>query len=170
MKSSIGFSLVEVLVAILVLAIGLVGLATLQMAGLRSNQTAYYRSVATELAYDMIDRMRANAVGVTAGYYKQTAVGSSGDASKCENDPSKSCSASELAGYDLARWNNALAAGLPSGQGIVCLDSTPEIGTATSPACDGSSNVYAIKIWWADDRSVGAATTQGFVTSFQLGN
>ena len=118
----------------------------------------------------MIDRMRANAVGVTAGNYKQAAVGSSGTASLCENNLNATCSPSDLAGYDLKRWNNALAAGLPSGQGIVCLDSTPEIGSAASPACDGSSNVYAIKIWWTDDRSVGAAATQGFVTSFQLGN
>ena len=64
-----GFSLVELLVAILVLAIGLVGLAALQIAGVRSNQIAYYRSIATQFAYDMADRMRANPVGVADGAY-----------------------------------------------------------------------------------------------------
>jgi len=48
------------LVAMLVLAIGLLGLAGLQVVGLRNNQSAYLRAQATQLAYDMADRMRTN--------------------------------------------------------------------------------------------------------------
>ena len=55
-----GATLIEVLVAMLVLSIGLLGLAGMQMTALKSNQSAYYRSQATVLAYDIIDRMRAN--------------------------------------------------------------------------------------------------------------
>ncbi len=55
-----GFTLVEVLVALIVLAIGLLGLAQLQARGLKFNQDAYVRSQATTLAYEIIDRMRAN--------------------------------------------------------------------------------------------------------------
>jgi type IV pilus assembly protein PilV len=55
-----GFTLVEVLVAVLVLAVGLLGLAGLQLASMKSNHSAYRRSQATIAAYDLLDRMRAN--------------------------------------------------------------------------------------------------------------
>src|SRR5574343_439121 len=60
MKTYTGFTLIEVLIAMLVLAIGLLGLATLQTYSLRSNLSAYTRGQATQLLYDMSDRMRAN--------------------------------------------------------------------------------------------------------------
>jgi len=55
-----GFTLLEVLVAILVLSIGLLGLAGLMASSIRNNHSAYQRTQATWLAYDMIDRMRVN--------------------------------------------------------------------------------------------------------------
>jgi type IV pilus assembly protein PilV len=55
-----GFTLVEVLVAALVLAVGLLGLAGLQLASMKSNHSAYLRSQATVAAYDLLDRMRAD--------------------------------------------------------------------------------------------------------------
>ena len=64
-----GFSLLKVMVAMLVLSIGLIGIAGLQMAGLRSNQNAFLRSQATILASDIIDRMRVNTQGVQNGNY-----------------------------------------------------------------------------------------------------
>jgi type IV pilus assembly protein PilV len=60
MKTGAGFTLIEVLVAMVVLTVGLLGLAGLQATSLKNSQNAYYRSVATQLAYDMADRMRAN--------------------------------------------------------------------------------------------------------------
>ena len=64
-----GFTMVELLVAVLVLSIGLLGLAGLQAAGLRNNQSAYLRSQATILAYDVADRMRATRAAAAAGAY-----------------------------------------------------------------------------------------------------
>ncbi|PTN38085.1 type IV pilus modification protein PilV [Desulfonatronum sp. SC1] len=55
-----GFSLLEVLVGLLILAIGLLGLAALQVRSLQHNNDAYFRSQATLMSYDIIDRMRAN--------------------------------------------------------------------------------------------------------------
>jgi len=167
MNRMTGFSLVELLVAVLIFAIGLVGLAALQLVGIRSNQTAYHRSIATQLAYDMADRMRSNPVGVAGGKYTTVTPGS--DKYQCENATS-TCTPEQLAAYDLKRWNDELAARLPGGKGIVCLDSTPEIGDSTAVPtshCDGLKNVYAVKIWWDDNRT--GSTTQGFVTSFQFG-
>lgn len=64
-----GASLIEVLVAVVVLSLGLLGLAGLQMTSLRSNHSAYLRSQATLLAYDLTDRMRADCSGMGAGRY-----------------------------------------------------------------------------------------------------
>ncbi|OUS06711.1 type IV pilus modification protein PilV [Gammaproteobacteria bacterium 42_54_T18] len=64
-----GFSLIEVLITLLIVAIGLMGTATMQLTGLNSNQSAYLRSQASILVYDMADRMRANAASAIAGDY-----------------------------------------------------------------------------------------------------
>lgn len=71
-----GATLIEVLVAVVVLAIGLLGLAGLQMTGLQSNHSASLRSQASLLAYDLSDRMRAACTAVSAGTF---ADGSAGD-------------------------------------------------------------------------------------------
>lgn len=69
LKGAEGFSLIEVLVALVILAFGLLGLAGLQMAGLRNNDSAYLRSQATFHAYDIVDRMRANRAEARNGLY-----------------------------------------------------------------------------------------------------
>lgn len=61
-----GFSLLEVLIAIVVTSIGLLGLAAMQATGLRNNHSAYHRSQATVLAYDIADRMRSNAISMAS--------------------------------------------------------------------------------------------------------
>jgi type IV pilus assembly protein PilV len=153
-----GFTLIEVLVAILVLAIGLLGLAGLQVSALRNNQSAYLRSEATRLAYDLSDRMRANYVGVNNGNYNHPTPSS-------DDCLANTCTPDKMASYDFAGWTSELSAQLPGGKGAVCLDSTPDDGTSGAPACDGNGITYAIKIWWDDSRE--GASNQRFVTSFQ---
>jgi type IV pilus assembly protein PilV len=164
-----GFSLVEVLVSVLILGIGLLGLAALQVRGLRTSQMSMQRSVATQLAYDIADRMRANSKGVEAGYYNNKTAGTNADA--CE---SASCTAEDMAKYDLKRWNDDLARKLPGGKGVACLDDSPNDGASGDLKCDGSaSGLYAIKVFW--NEQVESATTAGitenresrFVTTLQ---
>ncbi len=110
-----GFSLLEVLITILVVSFGLLGMAALIISGVRSNNIAHYRSVATKQAEDIADRMRANLAGVTAGAYNDLTA----------NIPTSSdcmataCSAAQMAAYDHAQWNTANSRLLPGGQGIV---------------------------------------------------
>jgi type IV pilus modification protein PilV len=61
-----GFTLVEVLVTVVILAVGLLGLAGLQAVSMRNNHSAYERTQAVQLAYDMADRVRANTPAVPA--------------------------------------------------------------------------------------------------------
>lgn len=151
---SAGFSLLEVLIAVLVLGIGLLGLAGLQATSLRNNLSAYHRSVATQLAYDISDRMRANPQGVTDGNYNNKA----GREADCVTNR---CSSADLAGDDLFEWSDALKRTLPEGKGTVCIDGTPD-----DDECDFNGRIYAIKIWWDDSRSGNADEYQRFVTSF----
>jgi type IV pilus assembly protein PilV len=106
-----GFTLIEVLIALLVLSFGLLGLAMLQATGLRFNNDSYMRTQATILAYDLIDRIRANKAASDAGYYCITTTGSTctttaaaSTAQTC-GDSTGGCSSSRtLAEYDLSYW------------------------------------------------------------------
>jgi type IV pilus assembly protein PilV len=166
-----GFTLLEILVAIVVLSIGLLGLASLQAVGLRTNQSAYLRSQATLLAEDMADRMRANNVAVQANNYNLPVANLSAN---CRS--AAGCSANEMAQNDYAEWIATLARVFPNGEGVVCIDSTPNDGDgAGDPACDGNAviannPVYSVKIWWEDyDREQDTGTRrQRFVMSVQL--
>lgn len=143
-----GFSLIEVLVAVIVLSIGLVGVAGLQAVSLKNNQSAFMRSQASALAYDLADRMRANVPGANANMYDPTAKAATAN---CKT--STGCTTQQMAQNDLYEWNAAITTYLPDGEGFVCIDSTPDDGTsAANPQCDGTGTLFAIKIWWDDDR------------------
>ena len=174
-----GVTLVEVLVAVVVLSIGLLGLAQLQMTTLRQTQSALLRSHATLLGYDITDRMRANAAGVLAEHYNQSSVSDKQGDHDCSvvdasgtatNATPASCTPQELAENDLLEWANTLARELPSGQGIVCLDSTPKDdppATPGAPQCDNLGTIYVVKVWWNDGYdSSGQPVKRLFVTPF----
>lgn len=153
-----GYSLIEILVAVLVLAIGLLGLAQLQLTSIQNTHSSHLRSVATALAYDMADRVRANQAGFQTGAYNNPAAAQ--DAS-CLG---AGCAPAAMAGHDAFEWQADAAAQLPSGAAVICLDSTPNDGTSAAPACDGGGQIYAIKVWWADDKT---GNLQQFVTNFE---
>ena len=156
-----GFTLIEVLVSMIILAVGLLGIAGLQAMGLRNNHSALLRSQATLCAYDMSDRMRTNSQGFLSDNYDEPAATA---VSNCET--TTGCSPAQMATHDMSEWTNVLSNTLPAGAGVVCLDSTPDDGASSAaPACDGSGSTYAIKIWWQDDRGNPGAL-QRFVVSY----
>lgn len=106
-----GFTLIEVLVAVLVLSIGLLGLASLQATSLRYNNDSSVQTQATFLASDMADRMRAN-VSKAADYPAKSAAANA----NCYN--AGGCTPDEMAANDVYEWNQALAT-LPAGQGTI---------------------------------------------------
>lgn len=163
-----GFTLIEVLVAALVLAIGLMGVAGLQAVSLRNNQSAFMRSQATALAYDLADRMRANVASAEAGAYDPTAAAATATCNTIAG-----CTPTDLAEHDLDEWAALIATYLPDGEGYVCVDSTPNDGTGFgAPQCDGAGTEFAIKIWWDDNRdgvtTVTATNNERLVINFRL--
>jgi type IV pilus assembly protein PilV len=99
-----GFTLVEVLIAVLVLSLGLLGLAGLQASSLRYNNSAAARGQATFLAYDIIDRMRANRTAALGGAYDSGyGTAPNAGATDCQANGA-ACSAAAMAAYDLNQW------------------------------------------------------------------
>lgn len=101
------------MVALLVLSIGLLGLAALQTTSLQFNTGSYHRTQATFLAYDIIDRMRANIDAVAnsdgAGYDQPTST----DVTMSTDCDSADCTSAQLAIYDVRKWYERAAVTLP---------------------------------------------------------
>lgn len=149
LKKVTGFTLIEVLVALVVLAIGLLGLAGLQATGLRNNQEAYQRSQATQLAYDLADRIRAN---MTAKTTYSTITPPSDAAAKSNCLTTAGCSAADMAENDLYEWNNLITSTLPEGAGSISY----------------TSGIFTVSISWDEDHDGDNSNNHLFQTSFQL--
>ncbi|PCJ17657.1 MAG: type IV pilus modification protein PilV [SAR86 cluster bacterium] len=155
-----GSTLIEVLVSLLVLSFGMLGMAGVQGVSLKANQSAYYRTMATTFTADIVERMRANLVAVGNGNYDDI-TGAATDT--CFT--TAGCSGAQMAAQDVLDWSAAITAALPLGASVVCRDSTPTDGSAAATACDGAGAIYAIKIWWDDDRD--GTADQIFTTTFR---
>lgn len=103
-----GFSLIEVLVSILVLAIGLLGLAALQGLSVQGNHSAYMRTQASYLAYEIVDAMRANRTVANTGNY---------NIALADADPS----GTSIADIDLGAWRGRVRNLLPTGNSAVAM-------------------------------------------------
>ena len=115
-KSTAGFTMLEVLIAIVVIAFGLLGVAGLQVLALKNNQSASYRLIATTLANDMIDRIKTNAVGADEGHYNSTDPNAyTTQVAACLT--AAGCTPQQLAQNDRFEWAQLLAAALPGGRG-----------------------------------------------------
>ena len=111
-RVSFGFSLIEVLISVVILAIGLLGIAALQVNAIRFNHSAQLRSMAVAQVGNIMDRMQANHAGLESGFYNS--VSGIPSLPSCTD-----CSASEIALIDVNEWNSLNATLLPSGQGSV---------------------------------------------------
>ena len=109
-----GFTLIEAMVALVVLAVGMLGIAGLYVTTLRSGGGAVYRMQAVSLAADLADRIRANR-GVNAAY-----AGAAAD-NNCYGAASVDCAPAAMAANDLFVWQQQIAAVLPGGNGVVAV-------------------------------------------------
>jgi type IV pilus assembly protein PilV len=112
-----GFTLLEALIALVILSVGLLGVAKLVLGAVHADDSAYLRGQATQLAYELLDQMRANRPGGIAGNYAAAAA---------NNDCSTAaCSPQQLAQLDLFNWNARVQAALPGGAGTVVMGLDP---------------------------------------------
>jgi type IV pilus assembly protein PilV len=155
-----GFSLVEVLVALVILAIGMLGIASLYVESLRAGRAALLRTQAIVLASDMADRIRANTVAQTAYAKTEDTQGTANSA--CTLVTGAGCTPTEMALNDIAQWLQLVddrydtpttgRLALPNGRGTITVD------TSTNPT------TYVVSVSWTE---TGESTPSSYVLRFQ---
>lgn len=148
-----GFTLIEVLVAVLVLVIGILGAAGSQVASLRARHGSALLSNGVQLAGALADRMRANPVRTGAGdaanpylqlRYDAAADGPPGAGAGCFG--TFECDSAQLAAFDIDETRQALHRGFPGGRVAVCRDRLADGG---SWACSGGAGApIVVKLGW----------------------
>ena len=111
-----GFTLLEVLVAIVIISLGMLGVAALLVTVHKANASSYLQQQAVQDAYDILDRMRANLAGTQGGYYIGT-FPASGTPTSCLGTGT-TCSPQQLAQFDTSQWGATLQQ-LPAGKGKI---------------------------------------------------
>jgi len=153
-KSQKGFTLLEVMIAMVIFSIGLLGLAGLMAQSTRFNNSAQYRTQAVYLAYDMLDRMRANpdeAKNPILNY--NISLGNTPGTNTCY---ATTCTLTQLATADKDQWLSAVQLALPGGDGEV---------TLPNPT---TNIVFVIKIVWTDPADPASDTPSTFFLRSEL--
>jgi type IV pilus assembly protein PilV len=138
MKKQRGVTIVEGLVALVILSVGMLGIASLYVASLKTGRTALTRTQAVNLVNDLIDSIRSNGTARTA---YRLAAGATPEA-KPECLTGGDCDRDELAETDLARWLDSVTTNLPDGTGVVTV--TPDAAVPNTP------DIYTIAVSWLE--------------------
>lgn len=141
-RSAAGFTLIEVLVALVILSVGLLGIAGMISVSLKSSGSTYTRTQVTALTYNILDRMRANRAQAVTGAYNLAMTDPTPTGGNCiSTNITNSCTPAQIAAFDLAEWRANLASELPSGNGSI---STVAVNNMTQ---------VTITIEWSDARA-----------------
>jgi type IV pilus assembly protein PilV len=151
-RASRGFTLLEVLIALLIFSLGLLGLAGLMVVSVKTNQSAYLRTQASFLAQSMADRMRAN-TAVINDYNGDYSESTEGD-SICEDT---ACAPAQLVENDRAVWSRQLITFLPRNAvaNIQCDGDT--LGTPSTAGAATYDGLCNFTITWSEARLEQAA-------------
>lgn len=144
-----GFSMIEVLIAVLILSFGISSIGMMMLATMTNTRGAMYRSRAISLAQDMVERIHANYEG-RALYDTDDTAGADKGCFQSGGAAPSACSMGDLAAHDIWQWKDSLdnaATGLPSGTGSIDRDPT------TLPP------EYTITINWSEGRDGDQAFT-----------
>ncbi len=170
-----GFTLIEVLIAVAILSFGMLGIAAMQITGVRANQGSIVRSQATFIAMDMTERMYANRGGTRAGLYNFTSTAATSCAAlpagyvKCSEDLSStsrsSCTSAQMATYDRFR----VFCGMPSdaadtvasrlgGVRDLLPNGTLTVACAAQPAAPTAATPCSVTLTW-EERAKSSTST-----------
>ena len=139
-----GVTLIETLIAILVLSLGMFGMLSMFLNSLKLTSSSNFRSIAAQQAYAMADSMRASLPQLTV---YPTAAASA--VSACLT--TTGCTSAEIVTTEIALWQARIAVLLPLGAATICRDSSPTDGVPGAWDCDGTGQ-FVIKLCWDDSR------------------
>ncbi|MGJ7541799.1 type IV pilus modification protein PilV [Variovorax sp. LT1R16] len=149
-----GFSLLEVLVSVLVLSAGLLGAAGMLLTSLRSASESAVFSAAVDLARDLSEKLRANP-GIAArndpanAYLLALGAGDAAPASALACVGEASCTAAQLAAWDVHEWALRVQVALPEARLVVCFDEAFARAEDDVWACTHAGRTLAVKLGWA---------------------
>ena len=144
LRTRAGFTLLEVLVTVVILSLGMLGVAGVLLLVHKNNASSYMEQQAVQQAYDIIDRMRANRSAALQGLYDGATTPSTTPSTPANNCSSGACTPQQMAKYDLWQWQTDLANVLPA--------AASSISTAT-PAGVSSANQdvqVTVTLHWSD--------------------
>lgn len=165
-----GFNLIEVMIAVLLLSIGLLGMALLQSTALRAGQSSSERTVATMLAYQLLDMVRTNRV--QAASYNLITAADFIAAVEADNGRSGICGAAVTPPTpqwqaDRDAWVCAAVRALPNARGSVTVDGAVA-AVAGPPAVAASPGRITVTLSWEDDRTTDPVTREEFTVTTGL--
>lgn len=143
-----GFTLLEVLVAMVILAIGLLGVASLQLTSFQSSYKAHLRAVANYEAAAIIDIMRTNLDEVEKGTASKFHGPVTGTAS-CTGYSSVGCNSSDMAVYEINQWLTRLGNKLPSGRASIEISKLAE----TVAGENTWAFIANVTVYWDEDKT-----------------
>lgn len=135
-----GFSLLEVLIALLVLSIGLLGIAGMQTISLRFNHQSYERTQATVLISDMYEKIIANPDAARSGVFDNVAAGVTSAGYASYAGCPAACSVTQLATYDIFQWKRLIEDPRKLAQGQGAISVVP-----------GNPGIYNITVSWSEN-------------------
>ena len=154
-----GFALIEILVSLVIFAIGMLGTAGLQLATLRSNQFTAQAAIATQLARDyeeIVQMVPSATISASEGSTSFSALDTKTTSSAPKEciGASAACNATELSAYMLNEWKNQVTTNLPAGRAVVCRDSAPKDSSGAGEGlyhwtCNNEGDMLMIKLGWA---------------------
>lgn len=161
----LGFSLIEVLVALFVLSLGVLGAVGMQAAALKSNKEVRYQAVASTFARELAENMRGNhivAIKTTAAnnpYLIDTlSTPFAGTAPAASNNCFISACAdgSVIAAWEIYDWQTRLETALPSPKVVICFDTTPYTTAGLAQwTCSNTGDTVVVKMSWTRSDTAG---------------
>ena len=153
--SARGISLIEVLVSLVILSLGVLAVVALQMIAKRNNADAGQRTVAAQLAYDMIERMRANSTPTSLLNYQtgsaplgRASLGTTAPTPNCgTSDGSVQCTEPQLVAYDMWTFERALDGASEQAGGSNAGGLVSPTACITGPSA-GGDGTYTVTIVW----------------------
>ena len=145
-----GFTLLEVLIAVLIFSLGLMGLAALLAVSVKTNHAAYLRTQATFLAEGMADRMRANLLGLWNGEYQLPMTQPLQADDTFQPPQCGSCTHTDIANRDLAIWKDQLAAFLPNPRAMIACATAQTPSAQQLLTLPPYSGTCEMSITWGD--------------------
>ena len=166
LRQQTGFSLLEVLIAFIILSLGLLGAVGMQAAAMQSNKETRNQTVATSLARELADKMRGNhAIAIKTAvadnpYLKSATLNN--PSTLVFTAPTENCflaacaTATAVATWDMAEWQNRLQNSLPDPKFVICFDKSPfDADGKAEWACSNDGDISVLKLAWTNNDTKG---------------